>query len=124
MEEKNNNHSGGGNGFLAGLIIGGVVTLLFTTKRGREIVKELTEKGLDKFTELEDSLKEKKLEDSGESDYVVPVERPGQPQEVEKPKLLAKEDNKVNKTESKKSNIPTAPKPPREVKRFFRLKKN
>ena len=47
MEYRNNNHNGSGlgSGFLLGVIVGVIITLLFTTKKGREIVKELTEKG-------------------------------------------------------------------------------
>ena len=56
--EKNNNHNGHGNGFVPGVIVGVIVTLLFTTKRGREIVKDMAEKGLDKFAELQKAMNE------------------------------------------------------------------
>lgn len=63
MDKNNHNHTNSqGNGFLLGVIVGVIITLLFTTKRGREIVKDLTAKGLDKFGELQKVLDEKKDE--------------------------------------------------------------
>jgi len=44
------------HGFFLGLIVGVVVTLLFTTRKGRQIVRTLTEEGLHKFSEVEDIL--------------------------------------------------------------------
>jgi len=40
------------NGLLVGLILGFALALLFTTKRGRQMVKALTEEGLDSISEL------------------------------------------------------------------------
>lgn len=36
-----------GNGFLLGLIVGVILTLLFTTSKGRKILRELSENGFD-----------------------------------------------------------------------------
>ena len=36
MDKQQNNHHGLGNGFMLGLLVGVVVTLLFTTKKGRD----------------------------------------------------------------------------------------
>ncbi|HSX09048.1 MAG TPA: hypothetical protein VLF93_02770 [Candidatus Saccharimonadales bacterium] len=55
---NHNQHHSSGNGFLLGVIIGVILTLLFTTKRGRIILKELLEKGIEKFSNLEDFMKE------------------------------------------------------------------
>ena len=52
MQQQKNN--GSFHGFILGLIIGVVVTLLFTTKKGRQILRTLTEEGLSKFSEVED----------------------------------------------------------------------
>lgn len=38
---------GSGNGFLLGVLVGVVLTLLFTTDKGRKILKELSENGLE-----------------------------------------------------------------------------
>jgi hypothetical protein len=83
MDHKNHNHNNShGNGFLLGVIVGVVITLLFTTKKGRALVKELTEKGLDKFSELQKALEVTKEEfdetleedESGGDDYLEPEE--------------------------------------------------
>lgn len=56
----NNNTKGGFlHGFLWGAIIGGVVVFLLTSKKGRKILKLLTEEGLDGVSQLEELLGEK-----------------------------------------------------------------
>lgn len=110
MDHHDNNHNHG-NGFLLGLILGGVVTLLFTTKRGREIVKDLTEKGLDKFSELQDEFEEvgEAIEELDGDDYVA-----SEPL-----------DKKVINEIKKESQVPTPNHKKTPVKRFFRgVKKN
>lgn len=63
-----NKHAhGGGNGFLFGVLIGILIALLFTTKKGRKILKNLTDEGMDKFTSLEDLL-EKRLKEEDSDD--------------------------------------------------------
>ena len=44
------------NGFLLGLVAGVLLTLLFTTKKGRRILHMLTEEGMSKFGEVEEIL--------------------------------------------------------------------
>ncbi len=52
---ENKNASGGiGSGFFLGLIIGVLLTLLLTTKKGRQILKELIDKAISKISELDD----------------------------------------------------------------------
>jgi len=59
MERNNHNQNNGtGSGFLLGVIVGVILTLLFTTKKGREILKEILEKGVEKFSNLEDLMRE------------------------------------------------------------------
>jgi len=51
MNEKNHKSS---NGFLFGMILGGGLVFLLGTKKGRKILKELSEKGLDALENLSD----------------------------------------------------------------------
>lgn len=46
MSERNE-HKPGNNAFMWGLIIGGLLVYLFTTKRGKKILKQLSEVGLE-----------------------------------------------------------------------------
>lgn len=57
MEHKQH-QSGSLNGFLLGVAVGVLVALLFTTKKGRHILKTFTEEGLDKVSLLEGLLSE------------------------------------------------------------------
>ena len=50
METKHDKH--GGNAFLWGLIIGALFATLLTTKRGRQILRELTNLGLELFEDF------------------------------------------------------------------------
>ena len=78
MEHKNQQQGGQGNGFLLGVIVGVLLTLLFTTKRGRAILKDVMEHGFEKFSNLEklmQEIQEKEVpeeddEDESGSDYV------------------------------------------------------
>ncbi|HRN96773.1 MAG TPA: hypothetical protein PLD54_04975 [Candidatus Levybacteria bacterium] len=54
--KKKNSH-----GFTWGMIVGGAVVLMLTTKKGREILKELTEGGIDGLEEYIDVEKIKAL---------------------------------------------------------------
>ena len=55
MENKNNS-AGTGSIFLLGLLIGVLITLLLTTKKGREILKEFMDKIIQKVSDLEKSV--------------------------------------------------------------------
>ena len=80
MENNNNNHNnhGMGNGFFLGVIVGVIVALLFSTKKGREILKDMTERGLEKFSDLEKQFeqKEEDIEELDGNDYVKPDQEP------------------------------------------------
>ncbi len=56
MEKNKHEKSHGGNHFLFGLILGGVLATLLTTKKGRQILREVTDLGL---SLLEDFIEEK-----------------------------------------------------------------
>jgi hypothetical protein len=110
MEQKNHNNNHGG-GFLLGIIVGVIITLLFTTKRGREIFKELTEKGLEKFSDLEailQDVKEREFSDEEEeNDYVEPASKPIPASIVEpEPVVVAKPVAKATVAAVKKEQPP------------------
>lgn len=54
--EHNQQHKGGGlsTGFLLGVVVGVIVTLLLTTKRGKKILKMITDEGISKISNFED----------------------------------------------------------------------
>lgn len=76
MKNNNNNttNSGTGSGFFIGFILGVLATLLLTTKKGREILKELIDKGMQKIKDIEELQKKvkKEQEQEPENDYVKP----------------------------------------------------
>jgi len=135
MERKRHEtkDSGGSlNGFFFGVVVGVAIALLFTTKKGRKILKMLTEEGMDKVTKWEGMLGEKiadKIEEIDEaaveegSDYLPPKEKEEiieEDKDIHIPKLIKepttekKEEQK--KEESQKTEEPEKPTP----KRFFR----
>jgi hypothetical protein len=58
MEERKNRNS---HGFTWGMIVGGAVVLMLTTKKGREILEELAEGGYEGIEEYIDLEKVKEL---------------------------------------------------------------
>ncbi len=64
MERNNNTSSGFLNGFLLGNIVGGVLVYLFGTKKGKKLLKVITEEGFDSISQLEELLSQR--EDSEE----------------------------------------------------------
>lgn len=73
MDNRNAHTSGGG--FLLGVLIGVLIALLFTTKKGRRILKSLTEEGMDKISNIEElfekKLREESTDDMGIGDFEV-----------------------------------------------------
>jgi gas vesicle protein len=61
MDKQNQNkHSNTGiffNGFIIGLLVGAGIVLLLTTKKGKRILKSLTEEGFDKISNIDDLMK-------------------------------------------------------------------
>ncbi|MGI8419572.1 MAG: hypothetical protein ACR2LN_02910 [Candidatus Levyibacteriota bacterium] len=110
MEQRNQQQGGQGNGFLLGVIVGVLITLLFTTKRGRAILKDVMEHGFEKFSNLEklmQEIQEKELieEEDHEtgSDYV--QSQPVPEAIVSEP---AKEETKVKKPAPVPPSTPVA----------------
>lgn len=75
MEDEKQKHS---HGFTWGMIVGGAVVLMLTTKRGRQILKEVTDggiEGLDQYLDI-DKIKALTSEfDDEDEDLETPAER-------------------------------------------------
>lgn len=54
MEQKEKQGGGLSSGFLLGVVVGVIITLLLTTKRGKRILKFITEEGMSKLSNWED----------------------------------------------------------------------
>ena len=101
-EKKNDEHIGSSNGFILGLILGVAITLLFTTKKGRKLLKLLMDEGADKVARLEEVLqkKEQVIEDdldeiiSG-TDYVE-KHQPVTDEPKEKESVIASQKDEVS----------------------------
>lgn len=125
MENKNNNnHNGFGNGFVLGLLVGIVATLFITTKKGREIFKEITEKGMDKYADLEQKIQEtterfEKFDD--EDDYLEPEPVKASPTPIREVHPAAIREAKKEHHHEKHDESSHKPHP---VRRFFKGKKN
>ncbi len=120
MVDSSNGHKGG-NGFLLGVVLGSVATLLLTTKKGREILREVADKGMERFSDLEESLEregEEYVDLESADDYVetVPTEKKT---ENEEGKHVSEE-----KSEMKASSSGNIEKPKKSPRRFFRGKKS
>ncbi len=79
------------NGFVLGLVVGVLVTLMFTTKKGRQILQTLSEEGMSKFNEVEDILRA--MEDDGE--IIDPEDEMDEPLESEMPDEQVSEEKVV-----------------------------
>ena len=69
MENSNNQNNGKFfNGFLLGLIIGGVLVFLLGTKKGKRLLKAISEEGIENISNILDSAD--KLEDITDDEEV------------------------------------------------------
>lgn len=90
MENKNT-HAGTGGGFLLGLLIGIMLTLLVTTKKGREILRDLMDRVISQVSELDHKMEKPQMDEDEMpgDDYIKKT-----PEEVIKEvKYLAEEPN-------------------------------
>ena len=86
MEQRKDRNS---HGFTWGMLVGGAVVLMLTTKKGREILKEISDGGLEGIEEFIDIEKVKELtnefSDDGDEQEDASPSGADQPQ-AEKPK--------------------------------------
>lgn len=83
--DRDHRHQGGfSNGFLLGALVGGSLVFLLGTKKGKEVLKMLTENGLNEVSELKELLQE---DPEGEAleEYIQDGETENLPQNPEKP---------------------------------------
>ncbi len=68
---EKNNHKGPGfmNGLFLGIIIGAAIVFLIGTKKGKKILKMLTESGIEGVSDLEEMLSEQEDEGDYEQEY-------------------------------------------------------
>lgn len=52
--EHTHGHHGSGNSFMLGALVGGALVFLLGTKKGRAILRELSDKGLDAIENVQD----------------------------------------------------------------------
>lgn len=97
-----------GSGFFLGLLFGLAIALLFTTKKGRKILRILLDEGLEKFEEWQDIVKDttrsqpdtQEEDDVEGGDYIArEVVMPVQPEkETKQEKHSAREETKHEET--------------------------
>lgn len=66
------------NGFFLGVIIGAFVTALFTTNKGKEILRDITDKSIESWDDVEKALEDMEsddIHDSPTTEYVTPEEK-------------------------------------------------
>ena len=108
MDNKKQQHqeNGHGSGFLLGVIVGVLLTLLFTTKRGREILHDVTEKGMKKVSELEkikEDINVKEFYEKAEEDESDDYQKSEQTEDI---KILAREEKQEEKPATKPKETP------------------
>lgn len=122
--DKEKQHGGGlSSGFLLGVIVGVIITLLLTTKRGKKLLKMITEEGMQKFSNLEDVFNDIEQEYSTQpvEKEVLPVTFLEDEQEAQEQETASEEDEpepkpliaKKHPLQKKEAKVGTA-------KRFFK----
>lgn len=120
MEKKSGNNAAIGNGFFFGIVVGVALTLLFTTKKGRKILRMLIDEGADKLTEIEDLLTTQTKEHAVQKASYQPQEETdyiSQPAPLEQPiqeSTLEPHEHAVHMPEDSGFHIEESPAPPRQ----------
>lgn len=122
MDNRQQHHGGGSlNTFLFGVLVGILASLLFTTKKGRRLLKVITDEGVDRLTHWEDMLKsmEREIEeDTLDEEPVI-----GEDMEKEVRALEAPKTEEVDENEpaiSEKPDEEENPAPKKKSKRLFK----
>lgn len=104
-QEQHSGHSH--STFISGILVGILLALLFTTKRGRKLLSIITDEGIGKFHKWEDLLEMLESQVQGE---IIPDEEPvmgedlkEEVQQIEPPKKVEKKEEKKHKEEEKKA---------------------
>lgn len=69
MDNKKQHHGGGFNVFIFGVLVGVAATLLLTTKKGRKLLKVITDEGIERFSKFEDIVKTMEKEAEEEATF-------------------------------------------------------
>ena len=88
--ENNNNKSGNNffSGFLLGFLFGGIVVFLLATKKGKNILKAISEEGADSITNLLEGMdKTADMEEFGDEEEIVSQKEATKDIVREKPKV-------------------------------------
>lgn len=107
---NNTNQNGGGflNGLLVGFLLGGGAVFLFGTKKGKKLLKLITEEGLEGISNIEDLIED-------EYEYEQEVEDTAGPQR----KTASVKKEVVPTVEEEKKQEPKATQP-HPIRRLFR----
>lgn len=119
MMKMNNNTSqdnGFMSGFILGVIVGAVGIFLLGTKRGKKLLKILSEEGIEGMSELEELLTEKILDEKPVVEKKKVVKKPIVEQVVEVPadevvqENISEQKEEVKKVEEQEQNASEEPK--------------
>lgn len=80
MEKTNHHGPGFMNGFFLGIIVGAAIVFLIGTKKGKKILKMLTESGIEGVSDLEEMLSENEESGDYEQEYTAEGEEIQTPQ--------------------------------------------
>ncbi|MBI5045019.1 MAG: hypothetical protein HZC02_03770 [Candidatus Levybacteria bacterium] len=92
--------------FLFGILFGVFVTLLFTTKKGKRVLKAITDEGVERFSRWEDMISavEQEMDNANlDDDEIVEEKIIQQDNEGDKPELISSDD--VSQPDRKKRRI-------------------
>lgn len=107
---NHNTSNGWSSGFLFGLLVGVALALLFTTKKGRRILKVLTDEGMHKLSQWEDLVEKlpenmdpevREVEDEAEDTYL-PIHEEIIKHNEEKTKTHSQTNGEIKKANSKR----------------------